>query len=280
MIRRNSNATKAHAARKARAAAADPRAVRDESPREDLRPSPDLLGEAAYSPPVVLLHRPGSEDRAIVIEQTPFRIHRPGYRLPETETSVADLARAARIAPAAMARAMVELESAHLLVWLPAYQLYVLNDRGFGDVDRAREFSALLWETGHVPQPDRPSDTWRATLIAERAELEVCRADLGDELWVVDLSGRPTTVDADNAMAEHNFYRTHKWVARTDSERGAIHTTTVVVPGVGRAAELGRYEPGKTVVTPPWDLAWHELVVSRGLSSVEPSRVLPPKGLW
>ncbi|WP_336159873.1 hypothetical protein [Amycolatopsis sp. VC5-11] len=280
MIRRNSNAAKAHAPRKARAAAADQQTPRDDAARTDLQPTLDLLGEAAYSPPVVLLYRPGSEDRAIVIERVPFRVHRPGYRLPETETSVAELASAAGLAAADLARRLVELESAHLLVWLPAYQLYVLNDAGFGEVEHAREFSSLLWKIGHVPQPDRPSDAWRATLIVGRAELEVCREDIGDELWVVDLAGRPTTVDADAAMAEHGFHRTQKWVGRTDTERGAIHTTTVAVPGIGRAAARGLYEPGKTVVTPPWDAAWHELAAVRGLTSVEPSSTPPPKGLW
>ncbi|WP_406639226.1 hypothetical protein [Amycolatopsis sp. WGS_07] len=277
MIRRNRNAPNA---RKGRGAVADQHAPRDAPQRADPQPSPDLLGEFAYSPPVVLLYRPGSEDRAIVIEKAPFRIHRPGYRLPEAATSIAGLARAAGLPAPELARRMVELESAHLLVWLPAYQLYVLNGAGFGDTERAQQFSALLWETGHVPQPDRPSDAWRATLVVERAELEVCRADTGDEPWTVDLAGRATTVDADEALAEHGFRRTQKWAAAIDSDRGAIHTTTAAVPGVGLAAGLGRYEPGKTVVTPPWDVAWHETAAARGLSSVAPSRILPPKGLW
>ena len=145
-------------------------------------PLQEAVGDRTNSPATNLLGHAGDGPHAVMLQRWPLYVHRPGYRLAEHPTCIQQLATAAGVAARDMAQSMLSLERAGLLIWFPEYQLYVLNSVEWGEVEQARLFSDLLWRLGHVPQPDRPSDRWKAELVADSGQLRVCRADTGDEL--------------------------------------------------------------------------------------------------
>ncbi len=247
----------------------------------DVRSLGEQVGDLTKSPAANLLERPDGDQHLSLLQRWPVHIHRPAYRLPKHPTSIGQLAAATSSSTTTTAETMTGLESADLLVWFPEYQLYILNSIEWGGDPRARAFSAALWRLGHVPQPDLPSDRWNAQLTVDLAELHVDRAETGDEKWILDLEDEPTPDNADAAMAEQGFWRaSDSWQHAKDPGGRITYTAQFAQAADWNSGENAGYEPGLTVTVQPWDVAWQEFAMAKGLLCAAPSDFEPPQGLW
>jgi hypothetical protein len=80
-------------------------------------------------------------------------------------------------------------------------------------------------------------------------------------------------------MAEQKFWRAETWSRTEDGQEGVVFYA-LFIRGDAGGDETGGYEPGRTVIVQPWDVAWHELAETKGLLCGAPSDFEPPRGLW
>lgn len=237
----------------------------------------ERVGDLHLSPATSLLD--ASDEDAEILARWPIVVHRSGYRLPEEPICLAQMAAASGISPTAMARQITSLQAVELLVWMPAHQLFVLNSVFCSTSPDAREFSELLWQLGHVPQPDRPTDRWDAEINVELEELRIHRSGTDDEEEFLLCLDEPTTDAAEEALAPETLLwrASENW---TFCEDAGTYTAQFSQPRIDELESGDKYSPGTVVILQPWDDDWLSLVMAKGWTCAEPSDTRPPHGLW